>query len=151
MNTIRAYLAPFVLLAAMAVPAWAALGGDAGSVNADVTELKGALRITSTTPVATHEITAASGTLVREYLGPDGHVFAVSWRGPANPNLRQLLGAYYTQVEQAYVAALHRDRRHLNIEEPGLVVRASGRPRAFYGRAWLPDRLPTNFSVDDIQ
>jgi len=151
MNTTRAYLVPLVLIAAMAVPAWAALGGDASSVDADVAKLKGALRITSTTPVATHEITAASGTLVREYLGADGHVFAVSWQGPANPDLRQLLGAYYAQVEQAYATAPHRDRRHLNIEQPGLVVRASGRPRAFYGRAWLPDQLPTNFSVDDIQ
>ena len=95
MNTTRAYLAPLVLITGIALPAWAALGGDAGSVNADVTELKGALRITSTTPVATHEITAASGTLVREYLGPDGHVFAVSWQGPANPDLRQLLGDFF--------------------------------------------------------
>jgi hypothetical protein len=134
----------------VAAPAFAALGGDATSVQADLVKIKGALRITSSARFTVHEITTSYGTVVREYVSPGDKVFAVSWRGPVNPDLRQMLGNYYARYEQAASAPHLGGHRHLAIEQPGLVVQSSGRMRAFFGRAWAPDLLPQNFSVSDI-
>jgi Protein of unknown function (DUF2844) len=138
------------LAASLATPAFAALGGDSSSVQADLARMKGTLRMTSTAAFTVHEITTSYGTVVREYLSPGDKVFAVSWRGPVIPDLRQMLGGYYGQFAQAASAPHVGGHRHLAIEQPGLVVQSSGRMRAFFGRAWAPDLLPQNFSVSDI-
>ena len=150
MKLTGALLSSIVLTAAVATPAFAALGGDGTTVRADVARMKGALRITSSAGVTVHEITTSYGTVVREYLTPADKVFAVSWHGPVIPDLRQMLGGYYGQYEQAASAPHPGGHRHLAIERPGLVVQSSGRMRAFYGRAWAPDLLPQSFSVSDI-
>jgi Protein of unknown function (DUF2844) len=139
-----------IALMAVATPALAALGGDSTTVQADVARMKGALRITSSAGVMVHEITTSYGTVVREYITPGDKVFAVSWRGPVNPDLRQMLGDYYTQYEQAASLPHPGGHRHLAIEQPGLVVQVNGRMRAFEGRAWVPSLVPQNFSVGDI-
>jgi hypothetical protein len=139
-----------IVAAVAAVPAFAALGEDVSSVQADVARMKGALRVTSTTALAVHEITMSDGTAVREYLSPAGKVFAVAWSGPFMPNLQQMLGTYYPQYEQA-ASALHYGHRHMAVEAPGLIVQSSGRLRAFSGRAWVPALLPPNFSIDEIK
>jgi len=133
-----------------AAPALAALGGDATSVQSDLVRMKGALRISSSAGFTVHEITTSYGTVVREYLTPADKVFAISWRGPVIPDLRQMLSSYYGQYEQAASAPHLGGHRHLAIERPGLVVQSGGRMRAFYGRAWAPDLLPQNFSVSAI-
>jgi len=133
-----------------AAPALAALGGDATSVQSDLVRMKGALRISSSAGFTVHEITTSYGTVVREYLTPADKVFAISWRGPVIPDLRQMLGSYYGQYEQAASAPHLGGHRHLAIERPGLVVQSGGRMRAFYGRAWAPDLLPQNFSVSAV-
>jgi len=150
MKLTRTAVCSIVVAATVAAPALAALGGDATSVEADRARMKGALRIASSAGFTVHEITTADGTVVREYLSPADKVFAVSWRGPVNPDLRQMLGNYYAQYEQAASAPHVGGHRHLAIEQPGLVVQSSGRMRAFFGRAWAPDLLPQNFSVSDI-
>ena len=138
------------VLAALAAPAFAALGGDAASVQADGVHMKAAVRVTAGAAYSVHEIASASGTVVREFVGSDGKVFAVSWHGPVNPDLRQVLGTYYPQFTQA-AATAHGNHRQLAITQPGLVVQNSGRVRAFAGRAWVPGMLPQNFSVADLQ
>jgi hypothetical protein len=140
-----------VVAATLAAPAFAALGGDATSVQADLVRMKGALRITSSAAFTVHEITTANGTVVREYVSAGDKVFAVSWRGPAIPDLRQMLGDYYGQLTQAASAARTGSHGHFAIEQPGLVVQSSGHMRAFFGRAWAPDLLPQHFSVGDIK
>ena len=150
MKLIRPVVCSLAVAVTVAAPAFAALGGDATSVQADLVKMKGALRTTSSATFTVHEITTSYGTVVREYLSPGDKVFAVSWRGPVIPDLRQMLGTYYGQYEQAASAPHVRDHRHLAIGQPGLVVQSSGRMRAFSGRAWAPDLLPQNFSANDI-
>src|SRR5579863_9720466 len=140
----------FALTIAAAAPAFAALGGDAASVLADRDLAKGTLQISSAAGYSVHEITTPLGTTVREYLTPDGKVFGLGWRGPFMPNLHQLLGAYSEQYEQA-ASAPHAGHRHMDVESPALVVHSSGRLRAFYGRAWVPDLIPQGVSADDIK
>ncbi|HEY0767140.1 MAG TPA: DUF2844 domain-containing protein [Steroidobacteraceae bacterium] len=149
MKLTRCVVCSIVLAATVAAPAFAALGGDGTSVQADLAKLKGGLRLTSTAAFTVHEITTSDGTVVREYVSPSDKVFAVSWRGPFIPDLRQMLGSYYGQYVQA-ASAPHTGHRHLAIQQPGLVMQSSGRMRAFFGRAWVPGLLPQNFSVDDI-
>jgi hypothetical protein len=131
-------------------PALAALGGDATSVEADRVKMKGELRVTSASGYAVHEIQTPSGTVVREYVSPNGKVFAVSWRGPTLPDLRQTLGTYFEQYKAA-AAGPHPSHNHLAVEQPGLVVHSTGHMRAYFGQAYVPGLLPQNFSVDDIK
>ena len=150
MKLIRPAVCSIVVAVTVAAPAFAALGGDATSVQADLVRMKGALRTTSSAAFTVHEITTSSGTVVREYLSPGDKVFAVSWRGPVIPDLRQMLGTYYGQYEQAASTPHVGGHRHLAIDQPGLVMYSSGRMRAFFGRAWAPGLVPQNFSVNQI-
>jgi Protein of unknown function (DUF2844) len=150
MNLTRFALAAVVALLATA-PALAALGADTPSVQADLTRMKGSVRVTEATGFSVHEISTTYGLHVREYTGGDGKVFAVAWDGPINPDLRQVLGSYYDQFLSAAAAPGHGNHRHLAITQPGLVVQNNGRMRAFNGRAWVPGMLPQNFTVDQIQ
>lgn len=97
-----------------------------------------------------HQMELPSGTLVREYAGPDGKVFAVSWTGPFIPNLKQSLGAYYDEFA-AGAGVPHGNRRRLEVREPDLVVLESGHMRAHHGLAYLPQSLPSGVSVGDLQ
>jgi Protein of unknown function (DUF2844) len=149
MKPTRTLLCSLMIAALPCASALAGLGGDAASVEADRASLKGELRVTSADTYAVHEITTATGMTVHEYLSPQGKVFAVSWRGPGIPDLRQMLGSYYGSFEQA-ASTPHYNHHHLNIQTPQVVVQSSGHTRAFFGRAWAPSLLPQNFSPNDI-
>jgi hypothetical protein len=95
-------------------PACAGLGGDAAGVAADEAELHGALNSTSLLEYEIEEITTDNGMRVREYLGRDGVVFAVSWSGPALPDLHLLLGTHYVEYTTA-LAALTRPGLHRSV------------------------------------
>ncbi len=97
-----------------------------------------------------HEIQLTSGTLLREYAGPDGKVFAVTWTGPFIPNLRESLGSYFAEFA-ARAPAAHGSRTHLLVREPDLVVESGGHMRAHHGLAYLPQALPSGVSVGDLK
>ena len=149
--TLTRTLLPATLLCALATPALAALGGDVATVPGDAAHLKAAVRVTAASNYSVHEMTTPAGTVVREYTGPAGVVFAVTWHGPFNPNLQQLFGNYYQQYLAASAIYPSHNHRQQLINEPGLVVQRSGRMRAFSGRAWIPSLLPQNVSIADIQ
>jgi Protein of unknown function (DUF2844) len=136
-------------LAVMA-PAHATLGGGVASIEADRARLQGQVQVSTVAGVTVHEITTAAGTRVREYLTPDGAVFAFTWRGPFIPDMRQLLGTYYEQYAHAAQEARPLGKRHLSVQLPGLVVESNGHMRAFFGRAWDPTLLPQNFSLSNL-
>ncbi|HJX51670.1 MAG TPA: DUF2844 domain-containing protein [Polyangia bacterium] len=139
----------FVALLFCARPASAALGGDASSIGTGQTHLLASARIERTATHTMHELQAATGTKVREYLGNDGKVFAVSWQGPFRPDLRQLFGSYYETYLKA--AGSRVARGPVNIRLPGLVIHMSGHQRALYGRVYLADRVPQGLSTDEIR
>jgi Protein of unknown function (DUF2844) len=149
MKPTRTLLCSIMLATGFSAPAFAALGGDAASVEADRVSLKGALHVTASASYALHEIQTPAGLTVHEYLSAQGKVFAVSWRGPGLPDLRQMLGSYYGQLEQA-TSVPHRDHHHLLVQTPELMVQARGHTHAYSGRAWVPALLPQNFSVSQI-
>ena len=146
-------LAITMMMMMTAPPAFAGLGQDVSSVPADQVQMKGTLRSTQTQAYTVHEIRAATGTVVREFVSPSGKVFAVAWQGPWPPNMRQILATYFEQYQRAAQAQMNSrpGRRPLLLEQPGLVVQSGGHMRSFAGRAYVPDMLPSEVSAEAIR
>ncbi len=140
-----------------ALPAWAALGGNFTSVQADQVHMEASLRTSVRASYNVHEMQSAAGSVVREYISSAGEsagkVFAVTWQGPWPPDMRQLLGSYFEQYMQAAKAKSggRIGRRPLMIDQPGLVIQIGGHPRSFTGRAYVPQMLPSGVRAEDIQ
>jgi hypothetical protein len=113
--------------------------------------MKGSLRSVDEKTYVMHEITADSGTVVREYVSPGGVVFAVAWEGQFSPDFEQLLGPYYQQAKQATAQQERHGRGPIFVDTPGLVVQPSGHPRSFRGQAYIPQLIPQGVSASDIR
>lgn len=153
-TTLRVHpLKPLLLLllgAALPGMASAALGELESSVSADAAEVRGSLKVEERTLYRVHEIEMPSGTRLREFVSPAGKVFAVAWRGPMMPNLRQALGRYFDN----YVAAAELKEAHhrrVQIHQDELVVESAGHMRAFAGRAYLPNAIPSGVNPGELQ
>ena len=142
-----------LLMLALPIPALAALGGDVTSVHADQAQMKGTLKTTEAEAYTTHAITAPGKTVVKEYVSPEGKVFAISWSGPFIPNMQQLLGTYFDQFAQAAKAQRESQPGHrpVSIQQPGLVFQNGGHMRAYVGRAYVPAMVPQGVNVDALQ
>lgn len=150
-NIKNSVLAGAALMAALGpCIAAAALGAPEASVQTDVAQLHGSIKVTERAGYRIHEIQMPSGTLVREFVGPNGKVFAVAWNGPTVPNLRQTLGQYFDTFVAA-AKAKHAGHHHLQIQQDDLVVQAGGHMRAFSGRAYLPQAVPAGVSIGDLR
>lgn len=133
------------------LPAFAALGGDATSVDTDIARMKGQARATAVAGYTVSQITLPTGTVVNEYVSSEGKVFAVSWKGPAMPNLEQTLGTYFTAFKAAGAVPHGANHHGLAIQQSDLVLQTSGHMRAWSGKAYVPSLLPPNFSLGDIK
>jgi hypothetical protein len=148
---VKAVTAAALMTLVGATPSGAALGKRAASVADDQKRLGGEVHtLTPAAGFAVHEIRAADGTVVREYVSPAGEVFGVSWRGATRPNLVDLLGDHYADFRDAPRAPGHR-RGALVVRTDHLVVEMGGHLRDFHGRAYLPDRLPASVSSDAVR
>lgn len=134
---------------ALSFAAHATLGQNVSSVDSDQTSLHAvAQTVTTQSAYSVRLMTMPSGTLVREYVAPNGTVFGVAWQGPTLPDLKTMLGASFDQ----YVAATA-TRRGTPLEVSGsdLVVFSGGHLRAFAGYAYLPQAVPAGVDVGVIQ
>lgn len=136
-----------------AMPSWASLGGDAASIQADQVHMQGSRRTMAAESYTVHEIQGDGGIMVREYVSPEGKVFAVAWHGPWMPDMRQILGSYFDQYARANQARSGTTMRRgpVLIDEPGLVVQIGGHARAFAGKAYVPEMLPSGVRAENIQ
>jgi len=129
----------------------AALGSDEASVGVDRILTRAApVGIAAGERYTVHEMQTPGGTTVREYLSPAGAVFAVAWRGPQPPDLRQILGLHF----ETYRAAVPSSRFGHNlvlVRHPDIVVESGGRARVFYGRAWTPGLVPSDVRTGEIR
>ncbi len=145
------------MLLGFSLPASASLGDNFSSVESDRAHMNASQQVMQRNTYIVHEMRAPQGTVVDEYVSPEGKVFAVSWHGQFPPPMQQILGTYFQQ----YAAALQAQssqaspktygHRPLNIQQPGLVVQTSGHMRAHSGRAYIPDLLPQGMTVSQIQ
>ncbi|MGX7003683.1 DUF2844 domain-containing protein [Caballeronia sp. KNU42] len=99
------------------------------------------------------ESTDANQIRVRQYVSSSGQVYAVSWDGPAMPDVALLLGTSFDRFRQEASSAqpnasgLHSSR--VNCSD--LMVETAVRLRDFSGRAWLPSALPAGVTAADIE
>jgi hypothetical protein len=135
-----------------AVRVHASLGGDAFSVQADQAELQGLGTATVRIDYDLVEIKNDSGMVVREFANRAGTIFALSWSGPAVPDLHQLLGVHFDRYARV-LAQLQRPGLHrsVRVETADLVVESGGHLRAYHGRAFLPGKVPAGFSITDFR
>lgn len=140
------------MLMGPALPAWASLGGNAGSVEVDRVQMNAAVQVTSHDTYKVHAMTVPGGTVVNEFVSPDGKVFAVAWHGQFMPQLQQVLGTYFQEYTTALAAQeKHYGRHPMNLQTQDLVVQMSGHMRSYVGRAYLPNALPQGLTAADIQ
>jgi hypothetical protein len=146
-------LALWAALGAVSVtlPAFAALGGDAISVDADVARMKGQAHATPAVGYTVSAITLPTGTVVNEYISAAGKVFAVTWKGPSVPNLQQTLGSYFSAFQAAGATPHGGNHHQLRVQQADFVMQTGGHMRAWRGTAYVPSLLPPNFSLDDIK
>jgi len=143
-----------ILIAALPGRASAELGGALATVDGDRVKMQGALlRITQTGPYVMHEVRTAAGTNVRQFVSPSGTVFGVAWDGPWQPDLHQLLGAYFDRFTQAaqVVRRARKGRGPLAIHDGDLVVEVGGHARAFVGHAYLTPLIPQGVDASSIR
>jgi hypothetical protein len=136
----------FVLSVAASAPAYAALGGDTTSIDADRVRMQAAfIRMVRADRYTLHEVQSPTGTMIRQYVGPSGRVFAVAWSGQFAPDLRQILGSYFA-VYQQEVQRQRRARRArgpVTIDTGDFVVQVSGHSRFVSGRAYATRLAPS--------
>lgn len=144
-----------IAVCALALAASAELGGDVSTVQNDMARMKGTVKVTEQQGYTVQEITAAGGTHIKEFVSPAGKVFGVSWKGQLMPDLQQLFGAYFPMYSQALQGQSQKRtplrRRGLNIQEPGLVVQATGHMRSYMGRAYVPELIPEGLNPEVIR
>ncbi|MBV8205211.1 MAG: DUF2844 domain-containing protein [Acidobacteria bacterium] len=128
----------------------ASLGDNVASVESDSRRMHAAVHVTHYAGYDVHELQYGAGAVVREYASPAGIVFGVAWQGPAMPDMKQVLGPYFAQFQQA-AQARHARRGPLSVEEPGLVVRVSGHMRSFSGQAYVPQFMPHGIRGPDVR
>ena len=140
----------FLTLVLGCAPAWAALGDSVASVNSDVQALGGQHRLVARSGYNLHQITAADGSVVNEFVSPAGKVFGISWQGRGIPDLHQLLGSYMTELQHGQRTG-HIPRRAVTIETPDFVYTSMGHERSFHGYAYVRSLIPSNLTPEVIQ
>jgi hypothetical protein len=137
----------------LSFPAFAGLGQDVSSVDADQAHMQGARQMTRAGAYTLHEIKAPTGIVVREYVSASGTVFGVAWEGPWPPDMRQVLADYFETYRQASAAeaSSHTGRRPLMINQTEVVIQSGGHMRSFNGRAFVPALLPNGVSAETIR
>lgn len=134
-----------------AAPAAAALGGHVSSVEADRAHFGARAASLAHADYTVHELTLANGAVIREFANASDTVFAVTWRGPSRPDLRQILGPHFDALQEDNAAPVRRARTPLRVERSDLRVSTGGHPGAFWGRALLPSATPADFTAADLQ
>lgn len=146
----KIFLAVFVVLLLGSTPGWAVLGEYENSVNSDQQRMHAQVRQVARAGYTVKELSAANGKVVKEYVSPAGMVFGVSWQGPTMPDLRQLMGSYFGQVQQAAQSRKHRGGPLL-IKTKNLVLVSGGHMRWHTGFAYAPNLVPANVSPEVVQ
>ncbi len=151
-RALLAFATAALLLGASSAPAFAALGGDAATVEQDSKLRHSQHIITPMLQFERHDLTSSAGGSVREYVSRSGKVFAVTWNAQLPPDLRQLFGSYFDSYRNAVVAqsapGMH---RQVFVVRPDLVVQAIGRVRAFQGVAYVPSLVPAGFDLSNLK
>jgi len=147
---------------------WASLGGSLDSIESDRKALSGRLSSMDSAGAPTYSVQEIhrDGTRIQEYALPSGTVFAVSWRGPSEPDLSVLLGSFFDEYHQSVSeqnrssnrtgnptsdrTARRRGRSTRVIRTDHMVLERSGHMRDVRGMAYLPELMPKGIHPEDL-
>jgi Protein of unknown function (DUF2844) len=132
---------------------WGALGESAESVASDRKALSAVQRATITHRNYTVKELVSGSTTVREYISPDGIVFAIAWNGRTYPDLTPLLGEYAAEYDEALKQMPRKKggRRAQVVKTERVVVEKWGHMRNLQGRAYAPALIPSGVTLDEIK
>ena len=142
------------LVAVVAAPhrLQATLGESPDSVRSDREALSATGVVTKAHHRYTVEQVESDSTTVREYVSPSGVIFAVAWNGLVHQDLRQLLGSYADEYEQALKHTPRQwDRRRLRVKANRVIVETWGHMRNLQGRAYIPALIPSGVSIHEVK
>jgi hypothetical protein len=145
----------------------ATLGEPAASIAADAAQMNATAGANTAQPLpglpaqnapasgnfTVEQLTTPEGTVVSEYIGQSGTVFAVTWRGPTPPDVATLLGTYFKQYSDAANTGapnplgLHES----SVRASDVTVETAGQMAFIWGRAYLPAALPAGVSLSEIK
>jgi hypothetical protein len=126
-----------------AAPARATLGADVSSVAVNHANLGGVVHVTPLGQGERHELTLPSGVVVRQYV-VGGTVYAIAWSGPRPPNLRELLGTYFSKLDGGSGGSSH---HRMSLKGADFRVETMAHRGSFTGRAWVPSLVPAGVDV----
>jgi len=148
----RTALSTLLVLILATMPAWAGLGQSEASVTADQQHMKSEDRVQTFQAYKVHELTNADGTIVREYLSPQGSVFGITWQGRSTPDMNQLLGTYVTNLQRATPDQTQiRHQRGITVKTSDFVYSNFCRLRVCTGSAYVPSLIPSSVSVEVLR
>jgi len=152
-RVVAATCAAAALLAAPA--AKAVLGGDASTIGDDEARLNGVRRQAAALrpQVQTREIALADGSSIREFVAPNGVVFAVAWSTRFKPRLESLLGTHAAGYAAAASDAMSTPgiKRNVVLQRGDLVVHSTTHLNVFVGKAYLRSLVPNGVGVDELR
>jgi hypothetical protein len=134
----------------------AELGGTIAGVRTDASQMNARMLSVVTTGFTRHDMTRANGGTVSEFTNSADKVFAVTWSGPGKPDLRSLLGRYFTTFQGASVGSAargrmtHSLRRPVQVAQGDLQIQTGGHMGWFHGIAFVPSLAPQGFSPDEL-
>ncbi|WEK02577.1 MAG: DUF2844 domain-containing protein [Candidatus Sphingomonas phytovorans] len=131
----------------------AELGGTVSGVKSDSARMAAQMASVTMGSYARHDLTRANGGAVHEFTNANGQVFAITWSGPGKPDLRALLGRYFTTFQAAGGAtgrAMHSLRRPQQVNQADLQIQTGGHMGWFSGVAFIPSLAPAGFSPADL-
>src|SRR5690348_3053842 len=148
----RTALSMLLVLILGTMPAWAGLGQSEASVTADQLHMKSEDRVQTFQAYKVHELANADGTIVREYLSPQGAVFGITWQGRSTPDMNQLLGTYVNNLQTATAGETKiQPRRGISVKTKDFVYTNFCRMRMCTGSAYVPSLIPSNVSVEVLR
>ncbi len=154
-NNLNNLLCCFAFLSGIFVAterAHAILGESADSIKSDRTALSAVRHSTTTRDGYTVQEIVSPSAVVREYISPSGIVFGIAWNGLVHPDLTQLLGSYAGEYQKALRQTSRKPgQRRLKVAADGIVVEKWGHMRDLRGRAYAPDLIPSEVSLDEIR
>lgn len=144
-----------VCTVALASDAFAVLGGDISTASRTRQSMPGASakasRVQASNRRYSYEELDSEGIRIREYADANGKVFAVTWRGVAEPDLSVLLGQYFPdyKLEDGRVAPSR--ARAKNVVTNAIQVRRAGHMRDKHGLAYVPELVPVGVVAGDLE
>ncbi len=156
LRALRTLTVAAALLPLATVPALAVLGETMTLPSAGRAQAAAAPRTALPSGVQVIERASGDGGAIREYVSPQGIVFAVAWNTRFKPRLDTLLGRYHEGYAAAASQALARPgragiQRQATLQASDLVVQSNGFLNTFTGRAWVPSLLPAGFDPASLR